>query len=60
MIVDGNWQISPVYDICFSYCQGGTWTNVHQSSINGKFDNFTKDDLLGLAKFFGVKKDNTI
>ena len=53
---DGNWQISPAYDLCFSYSPGGTWTNVHQSSINGKFDNFTKDDLLNFAKTFGIKK----
>lgn len=57
---DGNWQISPAYDICFSYSQGGTWTNVHQSSINGKYDNFTKDDLLDFAKKFGIKKANAI
>jgi len=57
---DGNWQISPAYDICFSYSPGGTWTNVHQSSINGKFDNFTKDDLLKFAKTFGIKKANII
>ena len=57
---DGNWQISPAYDICFSYSQGGTWTNVHQLSINGKYDNFTKDDLLDFAKKFGIKKANAI
>ena len=57
---NGKWQISPAYDICFSYSQGGTWTNVHQSSINGKYDNFTKDDLLNFAKKFGIKKANII
>jgi serine/threonine-protein kinase HipA len=57
---DGVWQISPAYDICFSYSPGGTWTNVHQSSINGKYDNFTKDDLFGFAKKFGIKKPGLI
>lgn len=57
---DGNWQISPAYDLCFSYSPGGTWTNVHQSSINGKNDNFTKDDLLDFAKKFGIKKAKAI
>ncbi len=57
---DGNWQISPAYDICFSYSPSGTWTNEHQSSINGKYDNFTKVDLLEFAKIFGIKKANTI
>ena len=57
---DGNWQISPAYDLCFSYSPGGTWTNAHQSSINGKYDNFTRDDLLGFAKNFGIKKAKLI
>ena len=56
----GRWQISPAYDLCFSYSPGGTWTREHQSSINGKYDNFTKDDLLGIAKTFGIKKANVI
>ncbi len=57
---EGKWQISPAYDITYQYKDGGRWTNVHQSSINGKFDNFSKDDLLGLGKTFGIKKANHI
>ncbi len=57
---EGKWQISPAYDITYQYKDGGTWTNVHQSSINGKFDNFTKEDLLSLGKAFGIKKANYI
>lgn len=53
---DNTWKISPAYDICFSYSFGGSWTNVHQSSINGKYDNFTKEDLLEFANNFGIKK----
>ncbi len=57
---EGKWQISPAYDVNYSYSPGGTWTNVHQSSINGKFDNFTRDDLISLGKTFGIKKANQI
>lgn len=57
---EGKWQISPAYDITYQYQEGGTWTNVHQSSINGKFDRFTKDDLLSFGKAFGIKKANYI
>jgi serine/threonine-protein kinase HipA len=57
---EGKWKISPAYDVNFSYSPGGTWTNVHQSSIKNKFDNFTRDDLLGLGKTFGIKKANHI
>ena len=56
----GKWQISPAYDITFQYKAGGTWTNTHQSSINGKFDNFTRNDLLSIANTFGIKKANHI
>ncbi len=57
---DGKWKISPAYDVTYQYKDGGTWTNVHQSSINGKFDNFTKNDLLSFGKTFGIKKANRI
>lgn len=57
---EGKWQISPAYDITYQYKDGGTWTNVHQSSINGKFDKFVKDDLLSLGKTFGIKKAHRI
>jgi serine/threonine-protein kinase HipA len=60
MNASGNWQISPAYDLCFSYSPGGTWTHQHQSSINGKYDNFTKDDLFAVAKKFGIKNPNSI
>ena len=57
---EGKWQISPAYDVNFSYSPNGTWTSVHQSSINGKFDHFTRDDLLSLGRTFGIKKANHI
>ncbi len=56
----GKWQISPAYDITYSYSPNGSWTSVHQSSINGKFDNFTRNDLLDFGKTFGIKKTNQI
>ncbi|MBE0647613.1 MAG: type II toxin-antitoxin system HipA family toxin [Bacteroidales bacterium] len=57
---EGKWQVSPAYDLCFSYKPGGSWTNEHQSSINGKYDNFTKKDFTGVAKTFGIKKAGSI
>jgi serine/threonine-protein kinase HipA len=57
---DGNWRISPAYDLTYQYSEEGSWTNVHQSSINGKFDLFTKEDVVGFAKKFGIKKAEII
>ena len=57
---NGKWQISPAYDLCFTYSPGGKWTDEHQSSINGKYKNFTKEELLAFAGTFGIKKGKAI
>lgn len=51
-----KWKITPAYDLTFQYKPEGLWTDVHQSSINGKFDNFTQNDLVEFGKTFGIKK----
>lgn len=56
----GNWKISPAYDITYSYKPGGTWTSVHQSSINGKFDDFQRSDLIEFGETFGIKNSKLI
>lgn len=56
----GNWKISPAYDLTYSYKSGGTWTSVHQSSINGKYDAFERSDLIELGKTFGIKNSKVI
>ena len=45
----GRWRLSPAYDIGYAYNPGGSWTDTHQMSINGKFDNITREDLLACA-----------
>ena len=57
---NGKWKISPAYDITYSYKPGGTWTDVHQSSLNGKYTDFTKSDLIDFGKNFGIKKSKDI
>ncbi|MBL4652877.1 MAG: type II toxin-antitoxin system HipA family toxin [Flavobacteriales bacterium] len=56
----GVWKISPAYDITYSYNPGGTWTSVHQSSINGKFDVFKRGDLIEFGENFGIKNNKLI
>ena len=56
----GLWKISPAYDITYSYKPGGTWTSVHQSSINGKFDDFKRGDLIEFGRNFGIKNSKLI
>ena len=40
----GRWQLSPAFDVTYSYNPQGAWTSTHQMSMNGKRDNFTRED----------------
>ncbi len=51
----GKWRLSPAYDMGYAYNPAGGWTSQHQMSINGKFDNITRDDLLDFAKRNNIK-----
>lgn len=51
----GKWTLSPAYDICFAYNPKGSWTDTHQMSINGKFDDITRRDLLVCAAANNIK-----
>lgn len=53
---DGRWSLSPAYDMGFAYNPKGDWTSAHQMSINGKFDNITRQDLLRIADDNSIKK----
>ena len=57
---DGPWQLSPAFDVIWSFNPAGTWTNRHQMSINGKRDDFTRADLLTVARQFGIKDGDDI
>ncbi|HWV16879.1 MAG TPA: type II toxin-antitoxin system HipA family toxin [Cellvibrio sp.] len=48
-----RWQLSPAFDIAYSYKPDSPWVNSHQLSLNGKRDNFTRDDLLQAAQLIG-------
>jgi hypothetical protein len=54
----GQWQLAPAYDVAYAYQPGNSWTNQHQMALNGKRDNFTRDDLRAVARemniFYGI------
>lgn len=56
----GQWHLSPAYDVIYSYNPTGDWTNKHQMSINGKRDNFLKDDLLLVGNEMNIKSGKRI
>ena len=45
----GIWNLSPTYDI--TYANGTGYTKNHQLSLRGKTNDFTKKDLLEIAKY---------
>lgn len=48
------WELAPAYDISFAHNPKGEWTHQHLMSINGRFKDFTRSDLLALADRFGI------
>ena len=57
---DGVWRFSPAYDMGYAYNPNGGWTATHQMSINGKFDDITKKDLLAFATLNNIKEATSI
>lgn len=56
----GKWRLSPAYDMGFSYNPNGGWTSQHQMSINGKFDNITRKDLIEFANRVNIKNADSV
>jgi serine/threonine-protein kinase HipA len=52
----GTWHLSPAYDMSWAYNPSGEWTSVHQMSINNKWDDITREDLLKVAYEMNIKK----
>ncbi len=52
----GQWRLSPAYDVTFACNPAGDWTNQHQICINGKTEKINDNDLLALASDVSIKK----
>ena len=52
----GQWRLSPAYDVTYAYNPDGMWTGTHQMTVNGKRDNISRNDILISARNMGVKK----
>ncbi len=50
MLKEGNWQLAPAYDLAYSYRPGNKWINSHWMTMNGKRDDFTREDFHALGK----------
>jgi len=50
----GKWQLAPAYDITHAYKPDGAHVHQHLMSVNGKFKDITRKDLLSVASRFGI------
>jgi len=51
----GEWRLSPAFDVTYAYNPDSRWTSLHQMSLNGKREGITRDDLIALAAVAGIK-----
>ncbi len=56
----GKWSLAPAYDLTYSYRPDHYWLKEHNLLINGKSENFTREDLLQLARSFHIKDANDL
>ena len=54
------WNLSPAYDVTHAYNPMGAWTYQHLMSVNQKFRDISRADLLEVADRFGVRKPERI
>ena len=57
---NGEWKLSPAYDVIYSHNPAGQWTNQHQVSVNGKRDNFTREELFTVGDAISLTKPERI
>jgi serine/threonine-protein kinase HipA len=52
----GAWSLSPAFDVTYAYNPAGRWTSRHQMTINGKADDFAREDFKAVAQVAGLKR----
>lgn len=52
----GKWALAPAFDVTYSYQPSGVWTSSHQMTINGKRDNFDREDFRACARTASMKR----
>ncbi len=57
---NGEWTLSPAYDVCHAYHPGSGWASQHALSVNGKRKNITREDLIYVARQMNIKRPERI
>ncbi len=50
----GQWELAPAYDVTHAHNPKSEWVSQHLMSVNGKFDQIGRADLLKVGDRFGV------
>jgi serine/threonine-protein kinase HipA len=45
----GSWGLAPAYDVTYAYNPAGQWTYQHLMSVNGRFRDIGRDDIMAVA-----------
>ncbi len=56
MYPQGQWKLSPAFDVMYSHNPAGKWTNQHQMTINGKRDDFTVADMIDVGSSISISR----
>ncbi|HEY7960986.1 MAG TPA: type II toxin-antitoxin system HipA family toxin [Solirubrobacteraceae bacterium] len=52
----GRWELAPAFDVTYAYRPGSPWTDRHQMSLNGKRENFTRQDFRAVGRRATLKR----
>ena len=53
---NGKWQLSPAYDVTFSYNPENKWLRAHQMTVNGKQTDIGLSDLIEAGSRMEIKE----
>ena len=57
---NGNWSLTPAYDVCYAYDPAGRFNFQHFLSVNGKFNDIGYTDIIEVGAKAGIKNRNNI
>lgn len=57
---NGEWALTPAYDVCHAYRPGSAWVSTQSLMVNGKRDGIIRADLLEVARRMNIKSADSI
>ncbi len=57
---EGQWSLSPAFDVTYAYNPDGAWTARHQMSVNGKREGIELADLMAVADEMNIRQEREV